>query len=532
MRVFKKRTASTPAGRWSDGGAMIFAIKSLIYALAGVAGGMILTQTFFKGALALPKDLRFGLFGAAISVTALFFLAPSPLIFLVGSGAAITFFGQKADKAILGAFLLPLLPNTTMQFLSLPGINYLYPLNFPIIVSLFAFLPAMGRKGGERLGGYKTLDRLFLFMVISWIVLSFRSDSITHNLREASVTVLTFIVPYLAITRSINSREKFILLFKAILVSFVIMACVAFICQQFWWDIYSGQADRLFGGHSLTKMRGGLLRITSTYGNAYINVGILLVMGALFSVAFAPKTKGFITKYGLPVVLLFGALMTASRSPFIAGILSTPILLTAFPNVFGKVMRFVVIGAVSIGLIAVSPLGEGIADFMPSFDSDEEQSYRSRLMEVGMQEVRKRPLLGDPVYFDNPNFEVLRQGEGIVDFVNSYLEKALHYGVPLALIYILMAIGPGLLAWRASRKLGPDDLEWRFVGGAMAAGLVCFAAGLFGTATNGQTEIVQYVLLGMTVCYLRITLATSSAPVTSKRVYPGAMAQPIATTTS
>ena len=503
---------------------MIFGFKTLIYALVGVVGAMVLTQTVFRGALGLPKDLRNSLFSAALIVNAFFFLSPSPLIFLVGSAIALFFIGKGTNRAMLGVFLLPLLPNTQMQFLSLPGINYLLPLSFQMILAVTVFLPALRGEGAVRLGGYKFFERAFLFLAFASILLAFRTDAITHNLRGALVTLLTFVVPFLAVVRSIDTREKFILLFKVLIIALVIMACVAFVAQQFWWDFYSGQNQRLFGVSSLTKARGSLLRITSTFGYAYINVGILLVMGALFSTAFAPKAKGLLSRYGLPALLLFGALMTASRSPYIAGILALPVLLTAFPNVLGKVMRFALIGVVSIGLVSISPLGSGVADFMPSFDSDEEQSYRSQLMEVGIQEIRKKPLLGDEAYYENPNFEVLRQGEGIIDFVNSYLEKALHYGVPLAALYLFLAVAPAFFIWRAARKTAAEDTEWRFLGAALSAGLICFAAGLFGTATNGQTEDVQYVVLAISICFLRINLATAPAKASNRRAYPGSAA--------
>ena len=492
---------------------MSYSLIMLAYALLGVVGGMILTQTIFKGALGLEPELRRNLFLALLSVTTFFFLSPTAFIFLMLSAAALFYFSKKVDPILLGVFLLPLIPAESIKFLTLPGINYLIPLSFPMLLALFLFTPvAMGSRSGVRPSSYKSITQLFLVMIIGFILLDYRTDTITHSLRLTLVMVLTYIIPLLAITRTIDTREKFDDLFRVLVVALVIMAAVALVSQQFWWDVYADRQGRLFGGDISMKARGGLLRVSATYGIAYINVGILLVMGGLFSIALVPRAKSFLAKYGLPSMLFFGALMTASRSPFIAGLLSMPVLLSSFPNVFGKLFRTAIVGTLAIGMISITPLGATIAEFMPSFDGEDQESYRSRLMDVGMGEVRKRPVFGDSAYRQNPNFEVLRQGEGIIDFVNSYLEKALHFGIPLTLLYLFISVGLPLLVWRQARRIDQTDRDWRYLGGALSAGLLCFAGGLFGTATNGQTEIVGYVLAAMALCYLRITDAAVPSP--------------------
>lgn len=78
--------------------------------------------------------------------------------------------------------------------------------------------------------------------------------------------------------------------------------------------------------------------------------------------------------------------------------------------------------------------------------------YRKTLLTRGIEEVRKKPLLGDSPSNVIAKMSDLMQGEGIVDFVNGYLYTALVSGLIGLSVLVVALFGQLGLIWSVRAK--------------------------------------------------------------------------------
>jgi len=112
------------------------------------------------------------------------------------------------------------------------------------------------------------------------------------------------------------------------------------------------------------------------------------------------------------------------------------------------------------------------------------------------------------------NLEDLRQGEGIIDLVNTFATVAMASGI----VGLSLFLGPFLIgmraAYRRARATASTDPDLALLGmnliACMAGTLFMMATGSFGTALSHM----YYVLMGLAVGYVRVSAErrTAEAP--------------------
>src|SRR5258707_3117917 len=116
-----------------------------------------------------------------------------------------------------------------------------------------------------------------------------------------------------------------------------------------------------------------------------------------------------------------------------------------------------------------TPAGVVLVDYLPFVGTVEAQNvaYRERLFEISLDVVLDHPFFGDWDFLQLPVMQQLRQGQGIIDIVNTYLGVALASGLlGLALFCgFFLAVLAGLFA--AMRRAGDRDGEAYALGQAL-----------------------------------------------------------------
>src|SRR6202163_4458647 len=116
--------------------------------------------------------------------------------------------------------------------------------------------------------------------------------------------------------------------------------------------------------------------------------------------------------------------------------------------------------------------------------------------------MKMHPLLGDPLA--RTKMEDLRQGEGIIDLVNTYASVTLFYG-SIGLMFFLAAIVLGLFkAYRVSREVARRDPDYSLLGASMVA---CLLGTLFIIATTSfvsDSEKLFYTVVGFAAAYASV----------------------------
>ena len=106
---------------------------------------------------------------------------------------------------------------------------------------------------------------------------------------------------------------------------------------------------------------------------------------------------------------------------------------------------------------------------------------------------------GDPLAMTK--MEDLRQGEGIIDLVNTYAEETLFYG-SVGLVVFLAVIILGLFkVFRASREFARRDPDYSLLGASLVACLLGTLFILGTTSFLSAYERIFYLLAGLAAAY-------------------------------
>jgi O-antigen ligase len=145
--------------------------------------------------------------------------------------------------------------------------------------------------------------------------------------------------------------------------------------------------------------------------------------------------------------------------------------------------------------------------------ADNNVIYRQRLAERGWALVQAHPLFGDQ--FPWPELEDLRQGEGIIDMVNSYLGVALSYGL-VGLFFFLSFILLGTArVYACTRELAHSDPDLALFGTSLIACIVGTLIMIYSNSFTLGPEKMFYVLAGLATAYARLTRSPQQRPAPS-----------------
>ena len=283
-----------------------------------------------------------------------------------------------------------------------------------------------------------------------------RDPSITATIRQSLPVLLTVLLPYFIISRSLNNAEdvrRFLLAF--VLAGFV-MAVIATVEARLHWLIYQQVEGRL-GIHvainGYAKMRAGTLRAPASFPES-TTLGTFLVLAFMSALAirnsFASRNKW----YAVLFVLLLGLISANSRGAFIAlavGLLAWDVYCRRYVSLALKAaaaggIYFFALFAAQFSAFFAAMVGKGSGTAATT-------DYRMQLLRRGMEEIHNHPYLGQNLQTALSHLEDLRQGEGIIDLVNGYISYGLTLGYPgiigLALAFVSLCVA----MWVARSKL-------------------------------------------------------------------------------
>jgi hypothetical protein len=226
--------------------------------------------------------------------------------------------------------------------------------------------------------------------------------------------------------------------------------------------------------------------------------------------ALKPATSRFPTiAWNLGLLLLLGGLVASmARGPWVGLVAAAAVFLLTGP---GRLKRAssVLVGVAIVGAVGLSTEpGRAVLDHVPFIGKQDSQNvdYRTRLFSVSLEVIAQRPLLGDFHFMKNPRLETMRNGEGIIDIVNSYLEIALRQGL------LSLAAFVGVFAWCAwkirwaMRRIPDQDGETHVLGRALLATLVGVLVTITTVSSVMAVGVLTILLAGLCIGYVRMVV--------------------------
>jgi hypothetical protein len=501
---------------------IVFVIGGAVFTFAKPIALIFMAESDFRR----RRNLWFAL-------TAAGFLAPSIWVFSAVAAPLLLWGGRRDSNPV--AFYLSLLLVVPAVSVDIPfvGVNHLFQLNIYRLLALCVLVPTAWRlhRTGD-VAWSRRLRSMDLFLLAYGVVLTvifippdpttvhnvIYHDTPTNLLRRAVLFLLDVYVLYYVVSRACTSRRIIVESLAAFCLACAVLAPIAVFESARHWLLYAeiGPGWGVPNAPDTYFIRNEALRAQATAGHS-------IALGYLFAAAFGcwlylrSRVPSAATKAVVAVMYGCGLLVTYARGPWLAAVGIYFVFAAIGRRAFPRLLKAMVAASVAAGLIIISPLGERIVWLLPYVgapDAAETLLYRQRLAERAWELIQEHPFFGQQLWY--LQMQDLRQGQGIIDFVNTYAQIALFYGgVGLAMFLGFIFIGASR-AYRAVNHVPAGDHDVALLGRALIA---CTCGTLLVIATCNLMlgiEKMLYVLVAIMGAYAQLARAPTTARVGSR----------------
>jgi hypothetical protein len=490
---------------------MVYEIKQLVVVLALALIAFALTKRVSVMFMS-PADFARRR-NVWITLTCVGFLSPNIWLF-AAVALPLVYWAGKVDRhpTALYAFLFLTMPPAAVP-IPLPLVNLLFDLSPFRILALALLLPAavrLVRAGVSRTPGIARADLAVLAFGLLQLVIYIPYESSTNTVRRALLFGLDVYALYFVFSRAATNREALRDTLASYWLACAVLVPVVVFENLRSWLLYTTIPDR-WGAPNLGAYlsREGLLRAQGPAGHS-LTMGILLATAFGFWLYVGGRTsKRILWTVGL--LMWAGLFATFSRAPWIVAAFVMIIYVLLSPA--GRKHLFGILAGVGValGALSLTAFGGRIISTLPFIGTAEQSNvdYRQQVAEVSWRLIKQNPFFGDP--FAARNMEELRQGQGIIDLVNTYASIGVFYGLVGVAIFVTCFVYP---AWRsgtamlATRGRDADDTNLGAVLVACMLGILLMMA----TASFGSGfEFTAWMLAGLCSAYPAVVYRGNTA---------------------
>jgi hypothetical protein len=447
-------------------------------------------------------------------LTAVLFVAQNFWIFVFVTALLLLTAGRKDTNPLgLYFFLLLVAPPFQSAIQGFGGINYFLSVDYLRLLSLVILLPTavvLATKPGTPGVLKMPTDKYLLAYIALLLVIQAPLTSTTDLMRSMVSDVIDILLPYYVFSRGISSMKRL----RDTLASFTVSGAVFALIGVFeffkGWLLYSSLPNFLdvhwaYGNYML---REGGLRATGSAGHSIV-FGYLMTVAFGLHLALRPYHRSTHLWQAMLLLLAAGIGSSVSRGPWVGAAALVAVAVAIGPGAAQRVGKAAVAAIIVIPGLLVTSFGAKIIALLPFVGTvaADTVDYRQQLFEVSWQVLMQNPWFGSPYYMATAAMQQLRQGEGIIDMVNSYLGVAMISGfVGLALfagVFASCVVGLGVHLAQHRTKTGDDF--------TMARGLLATLVGvlvIIATASSiNAIPVVYWCLAGTCAAYLRLAAA-------------------------
>jgi O-antigen ligase len=172
--------------------------------------------------------------------------------------------------------------------------------------------------------------------------------------------------------------------------------------------------------------------------------------------------------------------------------------------------RLAILGMLSVIVVTVllaSPFGETIIAHLPFVGTIDERNvaYRQRLMEISIQVIMQNPFFGETTFRQASELQVLRQGQGIIDVVNTYLRVGMESGLVGLSLFAGFFIAVAASIFTTMRRLPGRDSELHLLGQGILSTLLGILIIIFTVSSVSIIPVIYWSVAGVGVAYAAIS---------------------------
>ena len=452
---------------------------------------------------------------AWFALTAAGFLLPSLWLYMLVAGVIIWFAARRdTNPAALYLFLLLVMPPLEADLPTFGIVKSLFPINHIRLLSLVLLIPLALRlrREGSELGvqassppsaAIRAIDVLLLLFLVLQLMLFVPYESITNSLRRAFLMLLTTWLPYYVMGRACRDRRMVVEAMAALVLAAMVLAPIAAIENVKGWLLYSGVGDSWGTDINLYSRRADVLRASATAGHPIVLGFFFAVTLGLWLYLQRHVARGWAW---LGVAVLGTGLVAAfARGPWVGALAIITVYVALGPNALSRSLKGIALLIVAGGIALATPIGPKVLNNLPFIGNvaNDTIEYRQQLLEISLTIIGQNPFFGSPNFL--LQMEDLRQGEGIIDLVNTFAAFALSYGL-VGLALFMGFIGVAMVqCWRSVRRFSLVDPDAAMIGVSLIACLLGVLVMLATTSNYLSIPYVYLALAGLMRAYVRDT---------------------------
>lgn len=330
--------------------------------------------------------------------------------------------------------------------------------------------------------------------------------TLLSSIRRALFFFVITYIPYYVTSRSINNRRALLDSIGAYCTSCGLLAAVAIFESIRSWLLYSEMPTRLGDDSGIAEylIRDNSLRAMASSGHP-LTLATLLAIAIPLWLCLRPHVAAKRVSLAFTVLLVGGLIVTYSRGPWIGAAVSGLLFLLLRPRRSSNTFKTVVGFALAVTVLSFTPLGDKVMSLMPFLGGKADigsMIYRERLFDRAVSIIAQHPFLGDTTSL--LRMQDLRQGEGIIDLVNFYVEVPLNdglIGLGLLIGFLLVGLANTMVI---RRRVMATDPDMAMLGASLVSCIIGLLVTLAGGSLGNGTERMYYMLGGLAVAYLVI----------------------------
>jgi hypothetical protein len=487
-------------------------IRALIAILVLAGGSFALINRPLMRLPIEPHDLkRRSILWLVVTGTA--FLSHNIWLFFLLAGMELWWARLKERSTMpLYFFLLFAIPPMTSSIEGLAGIQQLFSLNYPRLLALIVLLPGyfvLRRRPDTPKFGQFWADRFLLCYIAMEFFLRFPFDTFTNTLRASVLYKVTdVLLPYYMASRGIRTLPQWRDSIASLSIGGMVLGVLAVVEYIKGWLLYAALPGSLGLSWNIQYLgRGGadvLRALTTTSHSIVMGYTIAVIFLLYFSLR---RTDGRNSKgWKIGAVLLgFGLFAPLARGPWIGFVAGWLVFMVTGPSVLERVGKVALTGVIITFVLLPTPFGAKLVDYLPFVGTVDAGNvdYRKQLFDVSLIVIANNPWFGAYDYMLNPLMEQMRQGQGIIDIVNSYLGITLAQGLVGLGIFLSIFVSVLFGLWRCMLQL-PKDGELHQIGRAVLGAVVTMMITIATCSTLDSVAMVYWILAGLAVGYIQL----------------------------
>lgn len=440
-------------------------------------------------------------------LTAAAFASPNIWLFML---VAMPFLawgsGKDTNPVAFYIFFMNVVPPTIgIPIPAIGGINEFFDMNGYRILAFSVLVPAAFRLSRTRNKvGCGRLDFLLLSFIALQLVLMVPYESFTNTVRRGFLVIIDVLLLYFVTTRSCTSKRSIIETMASFCLLCAIFAPISLFETLKGWLLYEGigsqWGDRM---RFVYLFRSGLLRAQVSAGNA-LPFGYMMAIAFGFWLYLRSRVRAGSLPYIIIIWMWIGLFAAYSRGPWLVAVVIIFANLALGPNGATKFIKAMLITGIIASLLLVSPIGDRIIDNLPFIGTVDASNiiYRQQLIETSLMLIRQNPFFGTPYFLEQ--MEHMRQGQGIIDVVNVYLNVALTFGLVGLALFLSIFLDTMWRTYRKVKQIKGTDSDLLLLGVNL---LACMMGTLLMMGTGGLSAVMQnmfYMLIGLAAAYAQL----------------------------